>query len=63
MRIFSSLTTDYNYFNHSCYQSGISVHICQQLLCNKSELSHYIKKQSFAKQELPAAVFTKLSVK
>lgn len=46
MLIFSSLTTDYNYFNHSCYQSGISVHICQQLLCNESELSYYIKTES-----------------
>ena len=44
MLVFSSLSTDYNYFNHSCYQSGITVHICQKLLCNKSELSYYIKQ-------------------
>lgn len=51
MLIFSSLSTDYNYFDHSCYQSRISVHICQQLLCNKSEWSYY-KKQSLAKRVL-----------
>lgn len=59
MLIFSSLSADYNYFNHSCYQSRISVHICQQLLCNKSELSYYIK-HSLAKWVLLLFAVTRL---
>ena len=51
MLVFCSLFTDYNYFNHSCYQSGITICICQKLLCNKSELS-YCVKQSLAKWAL-----------
>lgn len=56
--VFSSLSTDYNYCNHSCYQSRISVHTCQQLLCNKSELSYYIEQSC---QMSAALVYTKLS--
>lgn len=48
---FPQLIADFNYFNHSCYQSRISAHICQQLLCNKSDLNYYIKR-SLAKQML-----------
>lgn len=56
--VFSSLSPDYNYCNHSCYQSKISVHTCQQLLCNKSELSYYTEQSC---QMSAASVYTKLS--